>query len=64
METKRFSKALLTIDQSVRRLTLTLDWTILFLRDICMGTCHPGWGGLEYLHRSPASRKRRRKGNP
>jgi hypothetical protein len=27
-------------------------------------TLDPCGGGLEYLHRSPASRKRRQKGNP
>jgi hypothetical protein len=50
--------------------TLTLDWTILFLRDIYIYIYIYGdlalqvGGGLEYLHRSPVSCKRRHKGNP
>jgi hypothetical protein len=43
----------LSMTSWLRLLTLTLDWTILFLKDIYIR------GGLEYLHRSPASRKRR-----
>jgi hypothetical protein len=31
---------------------------------ILIKTAVPCGGGLEYLHRSPARRKRRRKGNP
>jgi hypothetical protein len=47
-----------------RNVTLTLDWTIMFLRDIYGDLAFQVGGGLEYLHRSPASRKRRRRGNP
>jgi hypothetical protein len=49
-------------------MTLTLDWTILFLRDIYIyiygDLAFQVGGGLEYLHLSPASHKRGHKGNP
>jgi hypothetical protein len=44
-----------------RNVTLTLEWTVMFLRDIYTGT----WPTrLEFLHPSFSSRQRRRKGNP
>jgi hypothetical protein len=47
-------------------------WKRCFLRGPCRNVnkrgnwsnCDTVWGGFEYLHRSPASRGRRRKGNP
>jgi predicted nucleic acid-binding Zn ribbon protein len=43
-------------------ITTTACWSVLF--DSHLNSCSPCGGGIEYLHLSPVSRIRRRKGNP
>jgi hypothetical protein len=45
----------------IKQMSLYITFLIVFIYIYMYDPCG---GGLEYLHRSPASRKRRQKGNP